>query len=71
MTILTDDLLEGFKMAKIFKDCSGPITSLEFSTDGEACLTASTEDESIHLYDAVLGKYVSNPIYISVLKIYR
>lgn len=56
MTVLTDELMGSFRLAKVFHDCSQPITSLEFSADGEFCLAASTEDESIHLYDALLGK---------------
>lgn len=61
---LADDVMGGFKLAKVFHDCSSPITDLEFSADGESCLAASSQDESIHLYDALLGKYPLCPHHI-------
>lgn len=59
---LTDELISGFKIAKVFTDYSSPITSLDFSHDGEACLVGCTEDESIQLYDTTQGKYLLNII---------
>lgn len=53
---LTDEVMGSVRLAKVFHDCTSPVTSLEFSGDGEALLAASAEDESIHLYDALLGK---------------
>ncbi len=56
MSALTDELMANFKLGKVFHDCDTKITDLEFSYDGSCLLTASTDDESIHLYDAVEGK---------------
>lgn len=57
MGSLSDEVMSGFKLAKVFTDCTGHISSLDFSHDGDHCLVGCTEDESIHLYDTIAAKY--------------
>ncbi|KAL5035972.1 hypothetical protein BDEG_23931 [Batrachochytrium dendrobatidis JEL423] len=52
---LSRELLGQFQVAKVFKDNSRHITSIDFDADGYSCVTAS-EDESIRIYDVRSGK---------------
>jgi COMPASS component SWD2 len=54
MTKLDSEIMKSFSLAKLFRDHSKKVTSLQFDPSGEYCITAG-EDESIHLYDAVQG----------------
>jgi COMPASS component SWD2 len=54
--VLTPALLSALKVAKIFKDNTQIITSLDFDDTGTKCVT-SAQDESLHVYDCVTGKY--------------
>ncbi|KAF9572251.1 member of Set1p complex, histone methyl transferase [Mortierella alpina] len=53
--VLTPALLGSLKVAKIFKDNTQIITSLDFDDTGGKCVT-SAQDESLHVYDCVTGK---------------
>ncbi|KAG0288173.1 WD repeat-containing protein 82 [Dissophora globulifera] len=53
--VLTAALLSSLKVAKIFKDNSQIITSLDFDDSGTKCVT-SAQDESLHVYDCITGK---------------
>ncbi|KAK3811828.1 MAG: WD40-repeat-containing domain protein [Benniella sp.] len=53
--VLTPALLSALKVAKIFKDNTQIITSLDFDDTGTKCVT-SAQDESLHVYDCVTGK---------------
>lgn len=55
--VLTPTLLSALKVSKIFKDNTQIITSLDFDDTGSKCVT-SAQDESLHVYDCVTGKYV-------------
>ncbi|KAF9579658.1 WD repeat-containing protein 82 [Lunasporangiospora selenospora] len=55
---LTPALLGSLKVAKIFKDNTQIITSLDFDDSGTKCIT-SAQDESLHVYDCVTGKVVA------------
>ncbi|EGF76071.1 hypothetical protein BATDEDRAFT_93069 [Batrachochytrium dendrobatidis JAM81] len=52
---LSRELLGQFQVARVFKDNSRHITSIDFDADGYSCVTAS-EDESIRIYDVRSGK---------------
>ena len=54
--VLTPALLGSLKVSKIFKDNTQIITSLDFDDSGTKCVT-SAQDESLHVYDCVTGKY--------------
>ncbi|KAH9258788.1 hypothetical protein BASA81_002852 [Batrachochytrium salamandrivorans] len=53
---LSSELLSTFQVAKVFKDNTRHITSIDFDGDGYSCITAS-EDESLRIYDVRSGKY--------------
>lgn len=53
---LTDQLMQSFKIAKVFRDNSQHVTSLDFDPMGEYCITASSDD-TLNLYDSVVGKH--------------
>ena len=55
--VLTPALLGSLKVSKIFQDNTQIITSLDFDDSGTKCVT-SAQDESLHVYDCVTGKYV-------------
>lgn len=54
---LTDDIMRGMRLTKVFHDCSHHLGSLEFDESGEHCLVACPEEESILLYDSLDGTY--------------
>lgn len=54
---LTDDVMRGMRLTKVFHDCSHHVGSLEFDESGEHCLVACPEEESILLYDSLDGTY--------------
>lgn len=54
---LTDELIRTFGPAKVFSDFDSADFSLDFDATGTYLLTAS-QDETLRLYDAKLGKYV-------------
>ncbi|KAI8912411.1 WD40-repeat-containing domain protein [Gorgonomyces haynaldii] len=53
--------LEKFQVAKVFKDNTRHITSLDYSDNGDLLVTCS-EDESIRIYNCLSGK-LQNTIY--------
>lgn len=48
--------LQSLKLAKVFRDHTGPIQSFDFDENGLVCATASTEDDIIRVYDTINGK---------------
>jgi len=55
MARLDDDCVQSMVMGKVFKETTARINSLDFYKTGEHLVTAS-DDESIHVYNAVSGK---------------
>jgi len=53
--ILTRDLLCSFQVAKVFKDSSRNISSLDWDDEGKLLLACS-EEESMRIYDCVNGR---------------
>lgn len=51
---LTDNVIRNFKVAKIFRENTDRINSLDFSANGET-LISSSDDESIVIYDCQNG----------------
>merc|ERR1712004_22086 len=51
---LTDQVLKKFRVAKIFKENTDKINSIDFSEDGTT-LISSSDDDSIQIYDVVKG----------------
>jgi COMPASS component SWD2 len=60
-TQLTDEHVRSFSLAKLFREHTKKINSLQFDPSGEYCITAS-EDESLQVYDALQGIH-KNTIY--------
>ncbi len=56
--LLTDDVVKTFEPAKVFSDINAADFSLDFDATGTYLLTSS-QDETLRLYDAKLGKCVS------------
>ncbi|KAJ3412841.1 WD repeat-containing protein 82 [Chytridiales sp. JEL 0842] len=52
---LTDDRLQTFQLAKVFKDSTRHLSSLDFTPGGDLLLAVSEEGESMHLYDCLSG----------------
>eukprot|EP01102_Stenamoeba_stenopodia_P019490 TRINITY_DN7377_c0_g1_i1.p1 TRINITY_DN7377_c0_g1~~TRINITY_DN7377_c0_g1_i1.p1 ORF type:complete len:325 (+),score=43.44 TRINITY_DN7377_c0_g1_i1:275-1249(+) len=48
---ITDDAVKSMALARVFRDNTNKINSLDFHQDGELLVTAS-DDESVHLYSA-------------------
>jgi COMPASS component SWD2 len=59
--ILTDQLLQSLKVAKVNKEHTRTINSIDFDNSGGLCLTSS-DDESIRVYSCNSGK-LHNTIY--------
>ncbi|XP_063713618.1 WD repeat-containing protein 82-B-like [Symsagittifera roscoffensis] len=51
---LSDQVLKKFRVAKIFKENTDKINSIDFSEDGTT-LISSSDDDSIQIYDVVKG----------------
>ena len=51
---LTDQVLKNFRVAKVFKENTDKINSVDFSEDGTT-LISSSDDDSIQIYDVVKG----------------
>ncbi|KAG9296370.1 hypothetical protein G9A89_014962 [Geosiphon pyriformis] len=47
--------MQQLQVSKVFQDNTKEITSLDFDDDGKYCITGSADD-SIHLYDCIMGK---------------
>ena len=55
---LGDSVVKSFRVAKVFRDNSDRINSIDFSPDGETLISGS-DDDSIVIYDcANEGKWV-------------
>jgi len=52
---VTDESLKSLKVAKLFKENSDAVNSMDFSNGGEYMITASN-DMSIHVYDCMAGR---------------
>jgi COMPASS component SWD2 len=52
---LTEQVLKSFKVAKVFRENSSIINSLDFWPTGET-LISSSEDDSLVIYDCKDGK---------------
>ena len=51
---LVDDVVRSLRVAKIFRENTDRISSLNFSANGETLLTSS-DDDSIVIYDCLNG----------------
>ena len=54
---LTDSTVKTFGVAKVFRDNTDYINSLDFSDNGELLVT-SADDDQIIIYDCNTGTYV-------------
>lgn len=54
---LTDQVIKSFKTAKIFRDNTDAINSINFSPTGDT-LISSSDDDQIVIYDCQNGTYV-------------
>lgn len=54
---LTDETVRGFRVAKIFRENTDRVSSINFSANGET-LISSSDDDSIVIYDCLNGTYV-------------
>jgi len=61
---LTENVLRNFLVAKIFRENTDRINSLDYSSNGET-LISSSDDDSIIIYDCQNGTYASD-IFISL-----
>ena len=53
--LLTEEVYQRKAMGKVFKDNTATINSIDFSGDGEYCVTSS-DDESVRLYSCAKGE---------------
>lgn len=51
---LTDNVVRNFRVAKIFRENTDRINSIDFSSNGET-LISSSDDDSIVIYDCING----------------
>ncbi|CAG0883249.1 unnamed protein product [Cyprideis torosa] len=51
---LTETVMQGFKLAKVFRDNHERINCIDFAEDGELLVTSS-DDDQINIYDCVKG----------------
>lgn len=51
---LTDSVVSSFRVAKVFRENSDRINSINFAANGET-LISSSEDDSIAIYDCEKG----------------
>jgi len=63
---LTDVVLRNFRVAKVFRENTDRINSLDFSPNGET-LISSSDDDSIVIYDCQNGTLVYCPIIVTNL----
>ena len=54
---LIDETVRGFRVAKIFRENSDRVSSINFSANGET-LISSSDDDSIVIYDCLNGTWV-------------
>ena len=55
---LIDETVRGFRVAKIFRENSDRVSSINFSANGET-LISSSDDDSIVIYDCLNGTWVA------------
>lgn len=51
---LTDNVMQNFRVAKIFRENTERITSVDYSANGDTLITSS-DDDSIVIYDCQNG----------------
>lgn len=51
---LTDSVIRGFKVAKVFRENQDKINSIDFSSNGEKLISCSFDDQIV-LYDCEKG----------------
>jgi COMPASS component SWD2 len=64
---LTEPVIKSFRAAKVFKDNTQRINSVDFSVQGDT-LISSSDDESIAIYDCQSGTLVLLNFIFSFLK---
>ena len=52
---LSDNCVKAFRVAKVFRENSDKINSMDFSPNGET-LISSSDDDSVVIYDCLEGK---------------